>query len=407
MSEVPTFDPRRAGADPALTSAFPGGLAAPLAQGARGTPVVAVQYALARLGHLPSLVDGAFGPKTAASVAAFQRAWRLRPSGAVDLPTLSALDFALRAWHPATPAARASDPLAYLSDFAARSVPGLAVRDRSRPLDWGHPEVQRAYGDFVAAYWDVCKENRVEADCKTLALFFLDQFRAHARAGLEVALPPPSSAEGRLRDATWTAVTGRRPGNFFSRFEHLPATRPGYAAAKEIQRLDPTHSMVQGVNVRRAGVDAHGVARAATVVAAWDPARDNRGDRRALEVPLESLAPGHMIFIDHAGDGRWDHTVNVVSVARDAGGRPRGLTLAVGSFDHMVDADTETVPTTMREVNNYAEEVTVDLDERGRVAGSRVSWSSEPVWLVPPRYSAASTLMELAPGGRVRVSRWG
>ena len=46
---------------------------------------------------------------------------------------------------------------------------------------------------------------------------------------------------------------------------------------------------------------------------------------------------------------------------RRAGADP-ALTLAVGSFDHMVDADTETAP--------------------------------------------ASTLMELAPGGRVRVSRW-
>ena len=407
MSEVSPFDPRRAGADRALKSAFPEGLTRPLAQGARGTGVYAVQYALGRLGHLPSLVDGAYGPKTARAVSEFQRSRALRETGVVDALTLGALDDALRGWNPTPPAARARDPIGYLSDFAALGLARMTVNDRARPVDWNHPEVQTAYGEFVTAYWPVCKANRVEADCKTLALFFMDQFRARVRGDLGVSLPSPASREGSLRDARWVAITAARPLDFFRRFESLPETRPGYSSAKEIQRLDPTHSMIYGVNVRRSGASAHAVARAATVVTEWNVARDNRGDRGVPEVPVGELRAGHVIFIDHRGEGRWDHTVNVVSVTRDGTGRARSLVLAVGSFDHMLDADSETEPTSMSEVNNYSEEVTVDLDENGRIAGSRVSWSSEPVWLVAPRYSAVTTLMELGRGGRLRVSRWG
>src|SRR5688572_31612274 len=50
-----------------------------------------------------------------------------------------------------------------------------------RSVNWKHPEVQAAYGKFVSEYWGVLKENRVEADCKTVALFFMDQFRSKVK----------------------------------------------------------------------------------------------------------------------------------------------------------------------------------------------------------------------------------
>ncbi len=72
----------------------------------------------------------------------------------------------------------------------------------------------------------------------------------------------------------------------------------------------------------------------------------------------------------------------------------------------VTDANGATAPNGLGEVNNYTEEVTIDLDAAGRVARSRVTWSSEPSWLVEPRYSARTLLMEMKPGGRLSVGRW-
>ncbi|AUX27422.1 hypothetical protein SOCEGT47_080110 [Sorangium cellulosum] len=70
--------------------------AATLAQGAHGDGVRALQEALGAVGH-PATVDGAFGPKTHAAVAALQAAERLPPTGVVDAATLAALDRRLAA----------------------------------------------------------------------------------------------------------------------------------------------------------------------------------------------------------------------------------------------------------------------------------------------------------------------
>lgn len=392
--------------DAALRSAF-GADVRPTALGARGPKVVALQYTLGRLGYDAGLADGVFGRKTEAALRAFQRGAGLPETGAADAATLAALDRALAAHDPRTPAARAADPIAFLSDFRALGLSPIAISDRSRPIDWAHPEIQAAYGRFVTEYWPVLKHNRVECDCKTLALFFMDQFRKKVKADLHVELPLPGSRDGRIPRATWSAATAARPGGWFSRTEDLPRVRPGYAAARNIEALDPRHSMLYGVNVRYAGVDANGVARAAHTTVAWDSARDNRGDRRRAEVPVNALAPGDLVFIDHEGDRRFDHTVNVVAVERDAAGRARRLTLAVGSYDHMLDADAATRPGGLGEVNNYCEEVEVALNEDGTIASSRVTWSSEPAHVHDSRYSAATTLMELAPGGLLKVARWG
>jgi hypothetical protein len=222
-----------------------------------------------------------------------------------------------------------------------------------------------------------------------------------------VQLPLPSSKQGSFPEQKWLAATAERSEGFFGRFDALPKVRPGYDAAQAIQKLDPKQSMLQGVNVRYPAVDANMVSRALTDVAAWDPKRDNAGDQTIPEIPVEVLQPGDVIALDHTGDKRFDHVVNVVGVERGADGKVKRLVIATGSFDDMKDADGSTAPQGIHEVNNYTEEVTIDLDAEGKVASSKVTWASEPGWLVADRYSARTTIMELKPGGTIKVGRWG
>ena len=389
--------------DAALKTAFAAAGSVPLARDTNGDRAVAVQYALARLGVAVGTVDGKFGPGTERAVKAFQTAARLPSTGVVDAATLAALDAKAGALDLRTPAEKSGDALAYLSNHAALGLPRLsAIVDRSRPVDWNHPEVQKAYGTFVDAYWQHCKQNRVECDCKTLSLFFMDQFRTRVKADLGVQLPRPAG----LPAQTWVAATAANPRGFFSRFETLAKVRPGYENAQALQRLDPQASMLAGVNVRYGGVDANMAARAVKVTAPWSAARDNGGDQRVPELPVQSVQPGDVIFIDHTGDGRNDHMANVVKVERDGAGKVTSMVLATGSFDDMKDADGATAPNSLGEVNNYAEEVTVTFDATGRISSSKVTWSSEPSWLVDSRYSARTLLMELRPGGTISAGRW-
>ena len=362
-----------------------------------------MQYALARLGYGIDKVDGGFGAGTEAAVRAFQSASGLPTSGAVDAATLKALDAKVSSTDFRTPAERSGDPLAYLSNHAAMGLPKLPpLHDRARPADWSHPEIQADYGQFVSAYWQQCKANRVETDCKTLSLFLMDQFRVQVKADLGVDLPRPKG----LPAQSWLAATPRATQGFFSRFETLRTVRPGYENAQGLQRLDPQASMLSGTNLRYPGVDADLASRAVNVTSPWNPARDNHGDQTVPEVPVQALQPGDVMFIDHTGDGRVDHMFNVVGVQRDAGGKVTQVVIATGSFDDMKDANGATAPNGLGEVNNYTEEVTIDLDAAGKVARSRVTWSSEPSWLVEPRYSARTLLMEMKPGGRLSVGRW-
>lgn len=390
--------------DAALKTAFAAPGALPLARPATGDAAVAVQYALARLGFPVGQVDGKFGPGTERAVKAFQLASKLPETGVVDQATLGALDAKLASTDLRTPAEASGDPLAYLSNHAALGLPKLApLQDKSRPASWNHPEIQKAYGEFVGAYWQHCKTNRVEADCKTLSLFFMDQFRSKVKADLGVQLPRPPALPAR----DWVAATAADPKGFFSRFEQLASVRPGYGNAQAIQRLDPKASMLAGVNLRYPGVDANMASRAVKVSIPWSAARDNAGDQSKPELPVGQMNPGDVIFIDHTGDGRVDHMANVIKVERDAEGRVTQMVLATGSFDDMKDADGATAPNSLTEVNNYAEEVTVKFDATGRVTSSQVTWSSEPAWLTGGRYSARTLLMEMKPGGTLSVGRWG
>jgi len=402
---LPTTPPK----DAAIAAAFPRGFAgaSTVASGARGDAVVAIQYALGRLGHLHDVVDGRFGPKSASAVKAFQKGAGLPETGAVDPRTLVALDAAVSALPAKTPAARAANPITYLSQFEQFDLSKVEIRDRRTPVGWNHPEVREQYGRFVGEYWPVLKANAVEGDCKTVSLFFMDQFRKKVKADTGLDLSLPASAGGAVPRGTWSTFTADRPSGAMSRFSALPQVRPGYAAPQLVQKLDPKHSMIYGVNVRYAGPNANMVGNAATTVAAWDPRLENRGDRTKPEVPLDQARPGDMVYIDHTGDGTWDHAVNIVGVKRDAAGKVAQVTMAVGSFDDMKDADSATAPT-FAQVNNYSEEVVVDLDPAtGKIAKSQVTWSSEPDYLVGSRYSERTTIMELKPGGKLKLARWG
>jgi len=387
--------------DNALKNAFGDG--AELFPPADGSPqAVAVEYALGRLGVLGRTGKGKFDAAAQESLASFQAGHGLPATGKLNRPTLDAMDQALAALPKEVPAARAADPMKYLSDFDARGLSKVVVHDRSKPVNWNHPEIQQAYGKFVGEYWDVLKSNKVETDCKTMALLFMDRFRAKVKNDLGVQMPSPG-----VPPLEWKAATAGKPVGYFQRFSELPHARGGYEQAQAIQKLDPEASMIPGVDLMTPEINANMVGQAAKTAVAWDPANDNKGDRAKPEVPVDQLRAGDLIFIDHTGDGRWDHTVNVVKVEKDEQGHARKLVLAVGSFDDMKDADGSTAPRGGFEINNYAEEVTVDLDASGKIVRSETTYTSEPQYLVKPRYSATNTLMELRPNGRIKVGRWG
>ncbi|HPE60325.1 MAG TPA: peptidoglycan-binding domain-containing protein [Thiolinea sp.] len=400
--------------DRALASAFPSGLQGQLLRGARGPQVVALQYALGRLDLLHDLCDGVFGSLTRQAVMACQNRYGLVTSGNVDQALLQRLDLELRGYDARTPAARAADPLAYLSDFRTLGLPPIRLNSTAEVFNWGSRAIRTAFGVFVGHYWTVMKQNRVEGDCKNIALFLMDQFRKQLKQDRMVDLPHPVLYRGE-REKAWIVATPDRPQGLFTRADRLARTspsrvrRPGYQAVLNIQALDPAHSMLYGVNVHYPEISADRVAKSTTRLFDWDPLRDNRGDSRRPEVPVDQLEPGNVIFIDHSGDGSFDHTVTVITVEKDTAGHTRRLVLAVGSYDDVRDTSSATSVegVGLAIVNVYAEEVTVMLDAAGRVVSSTVSWSSEPDYVVDGRYSARTTLMEQRSGGRVIVSRWG
>lgn len=389
-------------ASPSLAALAEAVAVAPLYNGSRGPAVVALQWALARLGHFGSLVDGDFGPRTDAALRAFCAAAGLAPSGTVDAATLAALDRALVAYDPAVPAAKAPDPVEYLRAQARAVSVGLTPGTSPR---WNAEETQRAFGRFVAAVWPTLKANRVESDCKTLALVFMDLFRSHFEHAAGAGLGRPGRGGKELAKLDWTAITAKRPGGYFSSPKGR-APRPGYEAATRVAEVDPAFSMIFGVNL---AVDAHtcaSVARHATVVVDWSAGRDNRGDRTRAELPVAELTPGRLIFMDHQGDGQFDHAITVVANEPSGGGARRTVVLAVGSFDDVKDADSATKPGGRHDVNHYAEEVTIEL-EGDAVRRAACTWASQPAAVAAPSYGATNTIMDLHAGSRLVVAQWG
>lgn len=399
--------------DPALAKAFPRGITGSLGRGYSGIAVVAVQYTLGRLGYLQALCDGRFGEITEQAVLNFQTAQGLPVTGNVDAQVLKALDTAVMALDLRTPATKALDPLAYLSNFRALGLPVLTIRSTAEIFTWASPEIRHAFGQFVGFYWEVMKRNRVEGDCKNIALFFMDQFRKQLAADRLINLAHPV-----LRGAAekkWIIATRDKTQGLFSRAdqllsnEGLRVARPGYGVILNVQALDSQHSMLYGVNVHYPQISANQVAKSCTRLFDWNSSYDNRGDRSKPELPVNQLAAGHLIFIDHSGDGKFDHTVTVVKVDKDSAGRTRKIIMAVGSYDDVRDASSATSVegVGLSIVNTYSEEVTVELNELGKITSSAVTYSSEPSYLVDTRYSARTTLMEQQAGGKLIVARWG
>ena len=393
--------------DNALRNAFGSNFNGTVKRGNKGNKVVAVQYALGRLGHLHYICDGSFGRLTEAAVRSFQNTINQPENGVVDLPLLNAMDDALETVEDTPPAARRGvDPLAYLSDFAALGMPTITIdRTAESHWSWDKKEIRDAYGRFVGDYWEVMKANQVEADCKTIALFLMDQFRKQLAQDTFIELPRPRD-RGSIPDNEWKAATKYKTMGFFSRVEDVSKVRGGYSAVKKVQALDPNHSMLRGVNVRYRGINANGVSRAAKTVEPWRSSRKSRNPNKP-EISINKLKPGYIIFIDHRGDGKYDHTVNVIKVKKFDDGNVRQVVLAVGSYDDIKDALSSTHVRGLGELNNYAEEVVVDFDRDGLVTKSRVTYASEPDYLVKPRYHAGNTLREKRGGGKIKISRWG
>lgn len=400
--------------DNALRSAFANGLRGEIKHGARGQEVVAIQYALGRLGHLHDLCDGKFGALTEQAIKDFQSSRALPATGIMTRALLNILDNAVSSLDLRTPAQKATDPLMYLSNFRRLRLPEIRIRSTAENFTWNSAEIQQAYGKFVGVYWQVMKQNRIEGDCKNIALFLMDQFRKQIKEDRFIDLPHPvmGNNEGGRK---WIIATEDKTRGLFSRAdtlmrrENIPVRRPGYNAVLKVQQLDPQHSMLYGVNVHYPRLSANQVARAVTRLFDWNPALSNRGDSTKPEVPVNQLQPGHLIFIDHSGDRRYDHTVTVIKVERDAANHTRKLVLAVGSYDDVRDnsAATSVEGVGLSIVNTYSEEVTVTLDSNGRITRSEVTYSSEPDYIVDSRYSARTTLMEQRSGGTLFVARWG
>lgn len=400
--------------DNALRSAFPNGLRGEIKRGDRGQQVVAIQYALGRLGYLNDLCDGKFGGLTEQAVQSFQNGRALPATGVVSAAFLNVLDNAVSALDLRTPAQKAADPLVYLSSFRRLNLPEIRIRSTAERFSWSSPEIQQAYGEFVEPYWAVMKQNRVEGDCKNIALFLMDQFRKQIKEDRFIDLPHPvlGNNEGGRQ---WIIATEDKARGLFTRAdnllrrENIRVHRPGYDAMLKVQQLDPQHSMLYGVNVHYPRLSANQVARSATRLFDWNPAYSNRGDSSKPEVPVDQLQPGNLIFIDHTGDRRYDHTVTVIRVEKDRANHTRKLVLAVGSYDDVRDnsAATSIEGVGLSIVNTYSEEVTVTLNSNGRITASEVTYSSEPGYIVDSRYSARTTLMEQKAGGTLFVARWG
>lgn len=401
--------------DAAISKTFAENFNGEIKRGNRGDEVVAIQYALGRLGHLDYVCDGDFGGLTLKAVQSFQSVTRsLAITGTVEVDTLIALDKAVSTLDLRVPAIKSGqDPLVFLSNFRLFNLPKIKIDTRGENVSWDSPDVQQAYGDFVQHYWEILKENRIEADCKALAMFFMDQFRKYMEEETFIRLPLPKSPNGSISQRKWTVATRTDPKGLFRRVAELffsrrvRVNRSGYAALKKVQKLDPEHVMIYGINLRYPRTSAHQISRAATVISPWSDAYSNKGDLSKPEIPLSKLKLGYLIFIDHTGNGSYDHTVNVVKIKKDNAHRVRQLTLAVGSYDDVRDSIAATVVNSLSILNQYCEEVTIDFDENERVIRSDVTYSSEPEYIVKTRYSAKSSIMERKSGGKLKISRWG
>jgi hypothetical protein len=375
--------------------------AAELRRGDQSDRVAAVQLALGRIGYLKSLVDRDFGEKTEVAVRAFQKQHNLAETGVVDAATLDKIDDEHHRRDFRSEAAKQLKPLDYLSDFNARGLPRLLAAGATPR--WNDAATQQAFGAFCKLYWEVMKRNEIEADCKTIALFLMDQFRKKVRLDTGHELPMPGVGKRRLPALAWKHFTADDSKGYFSQVGGK-ALRREYKNAAIIERILPEHSMIRGVNL---SVDTRcaEVARHVTPISARKP--HNRGDHHVPEIEVNDLQPGRMIFMDHDGAKGFDHAITVIAVERDRE-RVRRIVLAVGSYDDVSDSDPTTPVKSISLVNNYAEEVTIEFDVAGRIVNPDAdpTWASEPPYLRNKEYTAKNTIMDKNAGAKLMIACW-
>ncbi len=271
-----------------------------------------VQQMLIDLGLLDGAADGAYGPKTAAALRAFQSKNNLIASGELNEPTLAALR-------------------------EKSSVAGDARRVQQRLIDLGYLS-GRADGIFGERSQSALKvfqtlaglEPTGEADEATRQALFSDDARAvpgklsSGSKGDEV-----TALQQRLIQLGF--LSGKADGNYG------PAT---YAAVKRFQN----HLLEQGVD---AGLEiaANGIATPATQALLFDPSYssyirdiapgDEDGEVLRLERRLNGLG-----YMDAEADETFDdYAAAAASAFRSASGLGEGSTVDKATVDALFSAD--------------------------------------------------------------------
>ena len=272
-------------------------------------------------------------------------------------------------------------------------------------------QIQNDYADFVKTRWEELKSEHVEIDCKGLALKFLSDFTKYYKETKNIDLPYPG--DGSVVD-DWAVFTKEDPKDMATQITK-ETTRADY---KSVLKKNPDQEILFGTNyLFTGGADANKVANTMTKDVTsraedgksiiQDHPSSMQSNKRKItpEVDINQLKSGDLIFLDHAGDGKWDHTVNVINVEKDVKGKVQTITLAVGSYDDMRDTDPETKPSP-KDINLYTEEVKIHFNKNGQATQSETTWSSEPTKLFGKRYNITNTLMDLHQGGKIKVGVW-
>lgn len=250
------------------------------------------------------------------------------------------------------------------------TVPASAVT--LGPATFQDADVQRAYAEWLPQRWERWKANREEADCKTTAAKLMTDFRADYQQTTGRTIADPF--KGR---AKWLVGTREKPNGMQATIPTSGPLRPEYRQVKGQPAID-------GPNHRIPGISADAAARTYTrpVATRNGQALVTKSDGRDgfaksdWRINQDLLQPGDVIFQQHRhpDDNRWDHAMTVVKVERDAQGRTQRLTMAIGSFDDLKDADSATPPTNV--VNLYAYEETIDFRD-GALVDAHVTWQSD------------------------------
>lgn len=237
---------------------------------------------------------------------------------------------------------------------------------------WLSPQVQDAYGSYVAVRWATWKAHNEEADCKTAAAKMMTDFRTTYEAQTGIQLPDPLKGK-----AKWVLSTDESPKGLTAVVPTKGKVRPEYRDKRGADLID-------GPNHRIIGISADAVARTATTKV---ETRDGQAlvyrqktagtyPKGHLRINQDLLKPGDVIFQKHAhpNNDTWDHTITVVGVEKDEKGRTSKLTLAIGSFDDLNDANSATPPT--GPINLYAYEEQIRF-ENGEIVDSQITWQSD------------------------------